>query len=153
MPMISSLSPRTPPLNPPLIISPYFDGLRKMNGPYPEITNISLLVPSIFEKPQNYVHPSAMHISNLALIKRMKVLKNNLANNDIFVISGHGPFIFLSPSKYGLITAYRCSDKLVLILFPGIPTSDPAIAAFYDKRIYKKLRLKELSLSDPLYHG
>jgi hypothetical protein len=24
---------------------------------------------------------------------------------------------------------------------------------FYDKRIYKKLRLKELSLSDPLYHG
>ena len=39
------------------------------------------------------------------------------------------------------------NDKLVLILFPGIPTSDPAIAAFYDKRIYKKLRLKELSLS------
>jgi hypothetical protein len=41
-------------------------------------------------------------------------------------------------------------DKLVLILFPGIPTSDPAIAAFYDKRIYKKLRLKELSLSPKL---
>jgi hypothetical protein len=30
---------------------------------------------------------------------------------------------------------------------------DPAIVAFYDKCIYKKLRLKELSLSDPLYHG
>jgi hypothetical protein len=44
-------------------------------------------------------------------------------------------------------------DKLVLFLFPGIPTGDPAIVAFYDKRIYKKLRLKELSLSDPLYHG
>ena len=44
-------------------------------------------------------------------------------------------------------------DKLVLFLFPGIPTGDPAILAFYDKRIYKKLRLKELSLSDPLYHG
>ena len=42
-------------------------------------------------------------------------------------------------------------DKLVLFLFPGIPTGDPAIVAFYDKRIYKKLRLKELSLSDPLY--
>jgi hypothetical protein len=37
-------------------------------------------------------------------------------------------------------------DKLVLFLFPGIPTGDPAIVAFYDKRIYKKLRLKELSL-------
>ena len=44
-------------------------------------------------------------------------------------------------------------DKLVLFLFPGIPTGDPAIVAFYDKRIYKKLRLKELSLSDPIYHG
>jgi hypothetical protein len=44
-------------------------------------------------------------------------------------------------------------DKLVLFLFPGIPTGDPAIVAFYDKRIYKKLLLKELSLSDPLYHG
>jgi hypothetical protein len=41
-------------------------------------------------------------------------------------------------------------DKLVLFLFPGIPTGDPAIVAFYDKRIYKKLRLKELSLSDPI---
>ena len=40
-------------------------------------------------------------------------------------------------------------DKLVLFLFPGIPTGDPAIVAFYDKRIYEKLRLKELSLSDP----
>ena len=45
------------------------------------------------------------------------------------------------------------SDKLVLFLFPGIPTGDPAIVAFYDKRMYKKLRLKELSLSDHLYHG
>ena len=44
-------------------------------------------------------------------------------------------------------------DKLVLFLFPGIPTGDPAIVAFYDKRIYKKLRLTELSLSDLLYHG
>jgi hypothetical protein len=47
-----------------------------------------------------------------------------------------------------------CSDdRLVLFLFPGIPMGDPAIVAFYDKRTYKKLRLKELSLSDPLYHG
>ena len=46
-------------------------------------------------------------------------------------------------------------DKLVLFVFSGIPTGDPAIVAFYDKHIpvYKKLRLKELSLSDPLYHG
>ena len=59
--------------------------------------------PSIFEKSQNYVRPSAMHISNLVLIKLMKVLKNNLAENDIlfvFVISGYGPFIFIRPSKY-----------------------------------------------------
>jgi hypothetical protein len=33
----------------------------------------------------------------------MKVLKNNLAKNDIFVISGYGTFIFIGPSKYGLI--------------------------------------------------
>ena len=44
-------------------------------------------------------------------------------------------------------------DKLVLFLFPWIPTGDSAIVALYDKRKYKKLRLKELSLSDPLYHG
>jgi fructose-1-phosphate kinase PfkB-like protein len=53
--------------------------------------------PSIFEKTQNYVRPSAMHISNLALIKLMKVLKNNLSKNDIFVISGYGPFICIRP--------------------------------------------------------
>jgi hypothetical protein len=35
-------------------------------------------------------------------------------------------------------------DNFVLFLFPGIPTGDPAIVAFYDERIYKKLRLKEL---------
>jgi hypothetical protein len=40
--------------------------------------------------------------------------------------------------------------KNALFLFPGIPTGDPAIVAFYDKCIYKKLRLKELSLSDPV---
>jgi hypothetical protein len=34
-----------------------------------------------------------------------KALKNNLAKNDIFVISGYGPFIFIRPSKYGLIMA------------------------------------------------
>jgi hypothetical protein len=39
--------------------------------------------PSIFEKPQNYVRPSAMQISNFALIKLMKVLKNN--RNKAFV--------------------------------------------------------------------
>ena len=33
------------------------------------------------------------------------------------------------------------NDKLVLFLFPGIPTGDPAIVAFYNKRIYKKLPL------------
>jgi hypothetical protein len=33
----------------------------------------------------------------------MKVLKNNLAKNDTFVISGYGPFMFIRPSKYGLM--------------------------------------------------
>ena len=53
------------------------------------------------------------------------------------------------------VTCFSVSsdDKLVLFWFPGIPTGDPALVAFYDKRIYKKLWLKELSLSDPLYHG
>ena len=54
----------------------------------------------------------------------------------------------------GTCFSVSSNDKLVLFLFPGrIPTGDPALDAFYDKRIYKKLRLKELSLSDPLYHG
>jgi hypothetical protein len=38
----------------------------------------------------------------------MKALKNNLAKYDIFVILGYGPFIFIRPSKYGLIMSYRC---------------------------------------------
>jgi hypothetical protein len=33
------------------------------------------------------------------------------------------------------------NHKLVLFLFPGIPTGDPATVAFYNKRIYKKLPL------------
>jgi hypothetical protein len=53
----------------------------------------------------------------------------------------------------GTCFSISSDDKLVLFLFPRIPTGDPAIVAFYDKRIYKKLRLKELSLSDTLYHG
>ena len=53
----------------------------------------------------------------------------------------------------GTCFSVSSDDKLFLFLFPGIPTGGPAIVAFYDKRIYKKLRLKELSLSDPLYHG
>ena len=48
-----------------------------------------------------------------------------------------------------LVFLVSSDDKLVLLLFPGIPTGDPAIVAFYNKRIYKKLRLKELSLSGP----
>jgi hypothetical protein len=40
----------------------------------------------------------------------------------------------------GTCFSVSSDDKLVLFLFPGIPTSDPAIVAFYDKRIYKKLR-------------
>ena len=44
----------------------------------------------------------------------------------------------------GTCFSVSSDDKLVLFLFPGIPTGDPAIVAFYDKRIYKKLRWKEL---------
>ena len=50
----------------------------------------------------------------------------------------------------GTCFSVSSNDKWVLFLFPGIQTGDPAIVAFYDKRIYKKLRLKELSLSDPI---
>ena len=53
----------------------------------------------------------------------------------------------------GTCFSVSSDDKLGIFLFPGIPTGDPAIVAFYDKRIYKKLQLKELFLSDPLYHG
>jgi hypothetical protein len=57
------------------------------------------------------------------------------------------------PLNTGTCFSVSSDDRLVLFLFPRIPTGDPAIVASYDKRIYKKLRLKELSLSDPLYHG
>ena len=39
----------------------------------------------------------------------------------------------------GTCFSVSSDDKLVLFLFPRIPTGDPAIVAFYDKRIYKKL--------------
>jgi hypothetical protein len=56
------------------------------------------------------------------------------------------------PLNTGTCFSVSSDDRLVLFSLPGIPTGDPAIVAFYDKRIYKKLRLKELSLSGPLYH-
>ena len=37
----------------------------------------------------------------------------------------------------GTCFSVSSDDKLVLFLFPGIPTGDPAMVAFYDKRIYK----------------
>jgi hypothetical protein len=54
-------------------------------------------------------------------------------------------FFFVFLFFVGTCFSVSSDDKLVLFLFPGIPTDDPAIVAFYDKRIYKKLRLKELS--------
>ena len=50
----------------------------------------------------------------------------------------------------GTCFSVSSDDKLVLFLFTGIPTGDPAIVAFCDKRIYKKLRLKELPPKWPL---
>ena len=41
-------------------------------------------------------------------------------------------------------------DKLVLFLFPGIPTGDPAIVAFYDKRIYKQVTIEVIVPKWPL---
>jgi hypothetical protein len=38
----------------------------------------------------------------------------------------------------GTCFSVSSDDKMVLFLFPGIPTGDPAIVAFYDKRIYIK---------------
>ena len=32
--------------------------------------------------------------------------------------------------------------RVTLFLFPGIPTGDPAIVAFYDKRIYKNVTIE-----------
>jgi lipoprotein signal peptidase len=42
----------------------------------------------------------------------------------------------------GACFSVSSDDKLVLFLFPGIPTGDPAIVAFYDKRIYKKVTIE-----------
>ena len=40
------------------IISPYFDGCIKMNGPYPEITNISFLAKLFFKTVISLKHLS-----------------------------------------------------------------------------------------------
>ena len=53
----------------------------------------------------------------------------------------------------GTCFSVSSDDKLVLFLFPGIPTGDPAIVAFYDKRIYKKVTIAEIVPKCPLYHG
>ena len=44
----------------------------------------------------------------------MKVLKNNLAKDDIFVVSGYGPFIFIRPSTPRTITYLTCSPLLLI---------------------------------------
>ena len=57
----------------------------------------------------------------------MKVLKNNLAKNDIFVISGYGPFFFIRRQNTGLLwhTAVRpsvhASYDNISHLFPLLP--------------------------------
>jgi hypothetical protein len=47
-------------------------------------------------------------------------------------------------TTYNTGTCFSVSfdDKLVLLLFPEIPTGNPAIVAFYDKRIYKKVTIE-----------
>ena len=50
----------------------------------------------------------------------------------------------------GTCFSVSSDDKLVLFLFPGIPTGDPAIVAFYDKRIYKKSRNETASEYDKI---
>jgi hypothetical protein len=42
----------------------------------------------------------------------------------------------------GTCFSVSSDDKLVLFLFSGIPTGDPAIVAFYDRRIYKKVTIE-----------
>ena len=42
------------------------------------------------------------------------------------------------PLNTGTCFSVSSDDKLVLFFFPGIPTGDPAIVAFYDKRIYNQ---------------
>jgi hypothetical protein len=42
-------------------------------------------------------------------------------------------FIFLRHNT-GTCFSVSSDDKLVLFLFPGIPTGDPAIVAFYDTK-------------------
>jgi hypothetical protein len=116
------------------IISPYFDGRIKMNGPYPE-NMVHVYTINWFKKVQNINYRSHAAQPTFNCHKR-----------------GGGGVSWHS-CLFCHCFSVSSDDKLVLFSFPGIPTGDPAIVAFYDKRIYKKVRLKELSLSDPLYHG
>ena len=47
------------------IISPYFDGRIKMNGPYPEITNISFLAKLFFKTFISFPIPGDLLLFNL----------------------------------------------------------------------------------------
>jgi hypothetical protein len=79
-----------------------------------------------------------MCASNISVIFRMrKVCKQKIRKRDSGM-GQHGQRLITRELVF-----LSSDDKLVLFLFPGIPTGDPAIVAFYDKRIYKKkLRLR-----------
>ena len=49
----------------------------------------------------------------------------------------------------GTCFSVSSDDKLVLFLFPGIPTGDPAIVAFYDTK--DKFKFGAKLISDNIY--
>jgi hypothetical protein len=73
----------------------------------------------------------------------MKVLKNNLVKYDIFVIPGYGPFIFIRPSKYGLIMVLyeMIKYQLDITLYEKISLSpDLSVKRGTSERCYRTRR-------------
>ena len=72
---------------------------------------------------------------------KQKIRKRGLWDGSTWATTSHGNLFFC---------LFLPSDKLVLFLFPGIPTGDPAMVAFYDKRIYKTVTIEVIVPKWPL---
>jgi hypothetical protein len=74
-----------------------------------------------------------------------KVCKQKIRKRGLWVGS-----TWATTCNTGTCFSVSSDDKLVLFLFPGIPTGDPAIDAFYDKRIYKNVTIEVIDPKWPL---
>jgi hypothetical protein len=71
------------------IISPYFDGRIKMNGPYPEITNISSLAKLFFKSFISLKHLSDYRTVGLSDRRTIHASYDNISHLFPLLLTGH----------------------------------------------------------------